>query len=50
MVDLSEVSAVELMKELQHRLDCTTKEEKRLILIGPPGCGEYTTEPLQNQT
>lgn len=34
MVDLSEVTSEELLKELQHRLDCQTKPEKRLILIG----------------
>lgn len=45
-VELAEVSTEDLMKELQHRLDCTKKPEKRLILIGPPGCGKGTQSPI----
>lgn len=33
-IELSEVPTEELMKEIQHRLDCTKKPEKRVILIG----------------
>ncbi len=33
-VDLAEVATEELMKELQHRLDCLKKPEQRIILIG----------------
>lgn len=42
--DLTEVSTEALMAEIQRRLDCTKKPEKRIILIGgwsrlgsPPG-------------
>lgn len=34
MADLSEVPLGDLMKELQRRLECTTKSKKHLILIG----------------
>jgi len=42
---LAEVPTDELMRELAHRLECTKKPEKRLILIGPPGCGKGTQSP-----
>uniref|UniRef100_A0A7S3RA70 adenylate kinase n=1 Tax=Dunaliella tertiolecta TaxID=3047 RepID=A0A7S3RA70_DUNTE len=42
---LADVSTEELMRELSHRLECTKKPEKRLILIGPPGCGKGTQSP-----
>lgn len=32
--ELSEVSTDALMREIQRRLDCQTKPDKRLILIG----------------
>jgi hypothetical protein len=31
---LADVPTEELMRELSHRLECTKKPEKRLILIG----------------
>jgi hypothetical protein len=34
---LADVSVQDLMAEVQRRLDCARKPEKRLILIGPPG-------------
>lgn len=44
-VDLSSVSSEELMVELSRRLECAKKPEKRLVLIGPPGCGKGTQSP-----
>lgn len=33
---LDEVSTEELVKEIQRRIDCATKPEKHVILIGEP--------------
>ena len=33
-MDLSDVSIESLMKEVQRRLECQTKPEKRVILVG----------------
>lgn len=37
-LDLTEISTEELLKELSHRLECTKKPEKRLVLIGEWFC------------
>ena len=42
---LAEVSTDALMREIQRRLDCQSKPDKRLILVGPPGCGKGTQSP-----
>ena len=34
MAELAEVSTEDLMKEVQRRLECQKKPEKRLILVG----------------
>jgi hypothetical protein len=33
-MDLSEVSIGDLMAEVKRRLDCQTKPEKRIVLVG----------------
>ena len=43
---LADVSVQDLMAEVQRRLDCAKKPEKRLILIGPPGHLPHPPSPL----
>ncbi|KAI3981684.1 hypothetical protein MKX01_020627 [Papaver californicum] len=45
-VDLENVDSVSLMTELLRRMKCSTKPDKRLILIGPPGSGKGTQSPI----
>ena len=42
---MHEVSTDALMREIQRRLECQSKPDKRLILVGPPGCGKGTQSP-----
>ncbi|KAL4458463.1 hypothetical protein ABPG75_013328 [Micractinium tetrahymenae] len=44
-MDLSEIPTEALVHEVQRRLACLSKPEKRLILIGPPGSGKGTQSP-----
>ena len=43
---LSEIPTEVILKEMERRLDCLNKPEKRLILIGPPGSGKGTQSPM----
>ncbi|KAJ7560536.1 hypothetical protein O6H91_04G134100 [Diphasiastrum complanatum] len=44
--DVSDVPTQDLMSELLRRFKCATKPEKRIILVGPPGCGKGTQSPI----
>lgn len=44
--DLADVATTDLMSELLRRMKCASKPDKRVILIGPPGCGKGTQSPI----
>jgi adenylate kinase len=44
--DLENVSNDELMQEVQRRIACSQVPDKRMLFIGPPGCGKGTQAPV----
>lgn len=44
--DLADVATTDLMSELLRRMKCASKPDKRVILVGPPGCGKGTQSPV----
>ncbi|KAM0018742.1 putative adenylate kinase [Helianthus debilis subsp. tardiflorus] len=44
--NLEDVPSVDLMTELLRRMKCSSKPDKRLILVGPPGSGKGTQSPI----
>ncbi|XP_075491666.1 adenylate kinase 4-like [Primulina tabacum] len=46
MDNLEDVPSVDLMTELLRRMKCSSKPDKRLILVGPPGSGKGTQSPM----
>ncbi|KAJ8536579.1 hypothetical protein K7X08_034980 [Anisodus acutangulus] len=45
-VNLEDVPAESLMSELLRRMRCSSKPDKRVIFIGPPGSGKGTQSPI----
>ncbi|GAB5037921.1 adenylate kinase b-like [Nannochloropsis oceanica] len=46
MANLAKVSTEHLIEEIQRRLHCAGKQEKKTIFIGPPGSGKGTQAPI----
>ncbi|KAJ4960639.1 hypothetical protein NE237_020549 [Protea cynaroides] len=45
-VNLEDIPSLDLMTELLRRMKCSTKPDKRVILVGPPGSGKGTQSPI----
>ncbi|KAI8528005.1 hypothetical protein RHMOL_Rhmol12G0118200 [Rhododendron molle] len=45
-VALEDVHSLDIMTELLRRMKCSSKPDKRLILVGPPGSGKGTQSPI----
>ncbi|KAA8533280.1 hypothetical protein F0562_033187 [Nyssa sinensis] len=45
-VALEDIQSVDIMTELLRRMKCSSKPDKRLILVGPPGSGKGTQSPI----
>ncbi|KAL6177607.1 hypothetical protein ACLB2K_049132 [Fragaria x ananassa] len=46
MANLEDVPTTDLFSEVLRRMKCSTKPDKRLILVGPPGSGKGTQSPI----
>lgn len=44
-MSLAKFTTVELFRELERRINCANKPEKRTIFFGPPGAGKGTQAP-----
>ncbi|KAF4378787.1 hypothetical protein CsatB_022486 [Cannabis sativa] len=45
-IALDDIPSLDMMTELLRRLKCSSKPDKRLILVGPPGSGKGTQSPI----
>ncbi|CAK4373973.1 unnamed protein product [Aphanomyces euteiches] len=45
-MSLAAIPTKALLAELEKRMECAGKKERRTIFIGPPGCGKGTQSPL----
>ncbi|EXC21914.1 Adenylate kinase B [Morus notabilis] len=45
-VAMEDVPSVDIMSELLGRFKCSSKPDKHLILIGPPGSGKGAQSPI----
>jgi adenylate kinase len=39
MAGIAKFTTIELLRELERRVNCNSKPEKRTIFFGPPGAG-----------
>lgn len=47
---LENLTDTELMVEVQRRIRCNQLPERRLVFMGPPGCGKGTQAPIVKQS
>ncbi|RHY08421.1 hypothetical protein DYB37_005522 [Aphanomyces astaci] len=45
-MSLAAIPTKALLAELETRLECAGKKERRTVFIGPPGCGKGTQSPI----
>ncbi|KAF0716429.1 Aste57867_2853 [Aphanomyces stellatus] len=45
-MSLAGIPTKTLLAELEKRMECANKKERRTIFIGPPGCGKGTQSPI----
>ncbi|KDO21737.1 adenylate kinase B [Saprolegnia parasitica CBS 223.65] len=46
LASLAAVPTKSLLAEIEKRMECASKKERRTIFIGPPGCGKGTQSPI----
>lgn len=46
-LDLTKIATIELLREIQRRMNCQEKPEKRIVIFGPPGAGKAILTTLR---